>query len=55
MRRRVPRPPLVGLLAAGTVLLLAATAIAAGNSITLNLKGGYRNQQRIACSARRMR
>ena len=52
MRRRVPRPPLVGLLAAGTVLLLAATAIAAGNSITLNLKGGYRNQQRIACSAR---
>jgi hypothetical protein len=33
-------------------MLLAASAIAAGNSITLNLKGGYRNQERTACSER---
>lgn len=33
-------------------MLLAATAVAAGRSITLNLKGGYRNQQRLACGAR---
>jgi hypothetical protein len=39
--RRGRRPP-----------LLAASAIAAGNSITLNLKGGYRNQERTACSER---
>lgn len=41
----------VGLLAGTAVMLVAATAIAAGNSITLNLKGGYRNQERTACSA----
>jgi hypothetical protein len=41
-----------GFLAGGALLLLAATAIAAGNSITLNLKGGYGNRQLTACSAR---
>jgi hypothetical protein len=50
--RRRTRRLAAGLLAGGTLLLLAATAIAAGNSITLNLKGGYRNQERTACSAR---
>ena len=40
------------LLAGGMLLLLAAAAIAAGNSITLDLKGGYRNQERTACAAR---
>jgi hypothetical protein len=52
MKLRLPRPPLAGLVPGGAVLLLAATASAAGNSITLNLKGGYRNQERTACSAR---
>lgn len=45
------RRPLAVFLVGGAVLLLAATAIAAGQSITLNLKGGYRNQQRTACGA----
>ncbi len=52
MNRHHLRRPLAGLVAGGTLLLLTATAIAAGNSITLNLKGGYRNQERTACSAR---
>jgi hypothetical protein len=52
MNRHHPRRPLAGVLAGGAVLLLATTALAAGNSITLNLKGGYGNQQRTACSAR---
>jgi hypothetical protein len=36
----------------GALLLLAATAFAAGKSITLDLKGGYRNQTRVACTQR---
>jgi len=52
MNSHIPRRPLVGLLVGGAILLLAATAVAAGNTVTLNLKGGYRNQQRTACSAR---
>ncbi len=52
MNRHTSRRSLLGLVAAGALLLLAASAIAAGNSITLNLKGGYRNQERTACSER---
>ena len=52
MNRHLARRPLAGLLAGLVLLLLAATAVASSNSITLNLKGGYRNQQRTACSAR---
>ena len=52
MNRPTSRRSLLGLVAAGALLLFAATAIAAGNSITLNLKGGYRNQERTACSER---
>lgn len=52
MKRHFPRRSLVFLLAAGALLLAAATAVGAGDSITLHLKGGYRNQQRTACSAR---
>jgi hypothetical protein len=51
MNRHFPRRPITALLAAGALLATAATAIGAGNSITLNLKGG-RSQQRTACSAR---
>jgi hypothetical protein len=43
---------MTGLLAGASLVLFAVAAIAAGNTITLNLKGGYRNQQRTACSAR---
>jgi hypothetical protein len=51
MNRRIHHRSVAGLVAAcACALLLAATAIAAGNSITLNLKGGYRNKQRTACS-----
>ena len=46
-----PRGSLAGLFAAGVLLGTAATAIGAGNSITLNLKGG-RSQERTACGAR---
>lgn len=52
MHRRPHCRVATSLLAGGILLLLAATAIAAGNSITLNLKGGYRNQQRTACTER---
>ena len=52
MNRHLARRPLAGLLAGLALLPLAATAVASSNSITLNLKGGYRNQQRTACSAR---
>lgn len=52
MHPRLPRRRLAGLLAGGALLLLAATAVAAGKSITLDLKGGYRNQTRIACTQR---
>jgi hypothetical protein len=48
-----PRPTrrlLAALLAGGILLVAAATAIGAGNSITLNLQGG-RSQERTACSA----
>lgn len=48
-RHPTPRP-LAALLAAGVLFVTAATAIGAGNSITLNLKGG-RSQQKTACGA----
>ena len=48
---RHPTPLLLtALLAGGVLLVTAATAIGAGNSITLNLKGG-RSQQKTACGA----
>jgi hypothetical protein len=50
---QLPRRRLVGLfVGSALLLLLAATAIAAGRSITLNLKGGYKNQTRVACTQR---
>ena len=52
MNRRLRNGLMTGLLAGASLVLFAAAAIAAGNTITLNLKGGYRNQQRTACSAR---
>jgi hypothetical protein len=52
MHPQLHRLRLSCLLAGGAVLLLAATAIAAGKSITLNLKGGYKNQTRVACTQR---
>lgn len=48
-RHPTPRLP-AALLAAGVLLVTAATATGAGNSITLNLKGG-RSQQKTACGA----
>ncbi len=51
MDRHLIRRLLAALLAGGILLLTAATAIGAGNSITLNLKGG-RSQEKTACSAR---
>src|SRR5690242_5180462 len=50
MDRHLTRRPFAALLAAGVVLATAATASGAGNTITLNLKGG-RSQERTACSA----
>ena len=50
MDRRTTRPVLAAVFACGVLLASAATAIGAGNSITLNLKGG-RSQQKTACSA----
>jgi hypothetical protein len=41
---------LAALVAAAVLLVTAATAIGAGNSITLNLNGG-RSQQKTACKA----
>ncbi len=52
MHPELPRRRLVGLFVGSALLLLAATAIAAGKSITLNLKGGYENQTRVACAQR---
>ena len=52
MHPELPRRRLVGLFVGSALLLLAATAIAAGKSITLNLKGGYQNQTRVACAQR---
>lgn len=51
MNRHLTRRLPAALLAGGVLLFTAATAIGAGNSITLNLKGG-RSQLRTACSAR---
>jgi hypothetical protein len=48
---RHPNPRLfAALLAGGLLLVTAATATGAGNSITLNLTGG-RSQQKTACGA----
>jgi hypothetical protein len=52
MKFHVRRRLLAGLFAGAIIVSLAATASAAGRTITLNLKGGYRNQERTACSAR---
>lgn len=49
MNRHITRL-LSALLAGGVLLATAATAIGAGNTITLNLKGG-RSQNKTACSA----
>ena len=50
MNRYLTRRLLAGLLAGGVLLGTAAMAFGAGNSITLNLKGG-RSQERTACKA----
>lgn len=50
MNHHLTRRLLAPLLAGGVLLVTAATAIGAGNSITLNLTGG-RSQQKTACSA----
>jgi hypothetical protein len=50
MKRDAARPLLAAVLAGAAVLVTTATAIGAGNTITLNLKGG-RSQNRTACSA----
>ena len=50
MVRHTTSPLLAALLAGGALLATAATAIGAGTTITLNLKGG-RSQNRTACSA----
>jgi len=52
MRHHLPRRKLSGLLAAGAALIVAATAVAAGQSINLDLKGGYRNETKVACQQR---
>ena len=52
MHSHLSRRRLACLLAGGALLLLAATALAAGKSITLDLKGGYKNQSRVACTQR---
>lgn len=52
MKPHLRRPALAGLMAGALLLAATATAIAAGNTITLNLKGGYRNQERTACTQR---
>jgi hypothetical protein len=46
LTRRLP----AALAAGGVLLLTATTAVGAGNSITLNLKGG-RSQEKTACGA----
>ena len=50
MDRHHTRRLLAALFAGGVLLASAATATGAGNTITLNLKGG-RSQERTACSA----
>ena len=49
-RHPTSRPLFTALLAGGVLLATAATAVGAGTTITLNLKGG-RSQQKTACSA----
>jgi hypothetical protein len=51
MDRHLTRRLLAALLGGGVLLVTAAAATGAGNSITLNLKGG-RSQEKTACSAR---
>ena len=51
MNRHLTRRLPAALLAGGVLLVTAATATGAGNSITLNLKGGH-SQEKTACSAR---
>ena len=50
MNRHLTPRLLATVLAAGILLVTAATAAGAGNSITLSLKGG-RSQEKTACSA----
>lgn len=50
MNRHLTRRLTAALLAGGVLLATTATATGAGDSITLNLKGG-RSQQKTACSA----
>ena len=50
MHRLTTRRLLAALVAGGLLLATAATAMGAGNTITLNLKGG-RSQNKTACSA----
>ena len=52
MHPHLPRRRLAFLLAGGALLLLTATAVAAGSSITLDLKGGYKNQTKVVCTQR---
>jgi hypothetical protein len=52
MNRNLMHRPLAAVLAGAAILVTAATATGAGNSITLNLKGG-RSQQKTACGAPR--
>jgi hypothetical protein len=50
MNRHLSRQLPAALLAGGALLLTSTTATGAGNSITLNLKGG-RSQEKTACAA----
>ena len=52
MHPHLSRRRLACLLAGGALLLLAPSALAAVKSITLDLKGGYKNQSRVACTQR---
>ena len=52
MHPHLSRRRLAGLLVGVALLLLAATALAAGKSITLDLKGGYKNETRTVCKQR---
>jgi hypothetical protein len=51
MDRHLTRRMLAALLPGTVLLVTATTAVGAGNSITLNLKGG-RSQAKTACAAR---
>jgi len=52
MNPHLPRRWLSVLIASSVLLVVAATAVAAGRSITLDLKGGYKNETRVACTQR---